>query len=119
MSRILSLTIASLLILASFAGLSLVAPVGVASAAAPTITLSASSGPAAIVDPLGNTILSSTVIVDGSGFPAGQTGITIRIASSGTTPSPTAGTQLRLDRPTIQTVGANTVDADANGKFRA
>ncbi|MEM4200876.1 MAG: hypothetical protein QXR91_04920 [Nitrososphaerales archaeon] len=119
MSRILSLTIASLLILASFAGLSLVAPVGVASAAAPTITLSASSGPAAIVDPAGNTILSSTVIVDGSGFPAGQTGITIRIASSGTTPSPTAGTQLRLDRPTIQTVGANTVDADANGKFRA
>jgi len=119
MSRILSLTIASLLVLASFAGLSLVAPVGVASAATPTITLSASSGSAEIVDPTGTTILSSTVIVTGSGFAAGQTGITIRIVSSDTTPSPTAGAQLKLDMPTIQTTVANTVDADANGKFQA
>jgi hypothetical protein len=119
MSRVMSLVIASLLVLASFASLSLVAPVGVASAAVPTLTLSPTSG-----NPAGPTssvtkLTATTVTVTGSGFPPGQDNILLRIATSDTTPSATAGYPLTLTRPSI--AGSSLtggVKADANGWFK-
>ena len=120
MSRVLPLVLVSLLVLSSFAGLSLVAPVGVASAAAPTLTLSPTSGNPAGLTSAVTKLTATTVTVTGSGFPPEQDDIELRIASVDVTPSATAGYSLTtiITRPSIAGTTAGKVKADANGWFK-
>mgnify|MGYP001197957350 CR=1 FL=1 len=113
-TKLTSITVITLLMLASVSGLMLVAPVGVANAATShQIALSASSGPAVV-----GTAIATFVTVTGTGFTPSETGITVRIAASTTSPTSSAGSQLNMDRQTLSSA-ADTVDADANGNWKA
>jgi len=107
----------------SFLTLSLLTvSIPLASAAAPTLTLSPTSGRGVLGDgsnTFGGWSSATEITVAGTGFPTEQDDIQLRIALTTEEITTTAGDLIPLRYYSIIGTGANYINADGNGNFKA